>query len=508
MNINDYIKTIKEYALKSGISDENELHEIATLSIYKMLQTPALKKHLKNHKLAYNAHENKTLLLVEDSLFGGSYSINDDNTVNSISNFIDSNNALFVKDDELKKVEKSFFNILTQSESFEDFSKKITEFSKSVDLATFKKQTKMDCTLIKAFDFRTRIKDGNLGYMEIKVEPFAYIRNNYLDKRLIEFLPKSIDEKLDYLKDNDSLFKGLSTMDGLLFTSIDKFKEAFKNNQLDKDSLLYKLLSSNEPIECLDAVFEGEWFDTYKERTLKSLKRCLSMPTIDSLYNEYPIIDNILDAVYEKYPYFNISQNDILQIKVVIENDTTTNDEKQNNRNTYFNESNQFTFETWSNDDEIDDNHYSRVYAVTPFGVLMDIGGEHAYSEKGYSIITVNKTPMHSNVSEENERLCIETFMKVCEKNKIICCYESDMISTHIVDIFKEFQGKVVLIDRDEIDENILIAYQSMISHMDLNYEQMLQLEKEIPSLGNHLDQKEMIEILNSKLKNHNKLTL
>lgn len=115
---------------------------------------------------------------------------------------------------------------------------------------------------------------------------------------------------------------------------------------------------------------------------------------------------------------------------------------------------------------------------------------------------------MHSNVSEENERLCIETFMKVCEKNKIICCYESDMISTHIVDIFKEFQGKVVLIDRDEIDQNILTAYQSMISHMDLNYEQMLQLEKEIPSLGNHLDRKEMIEILNSKLKNHNKLTL
>ena len=508
MNINHYIKKIKDYALKSGVSDENELHEIATLSIYKMLQTPALKGYLKKHKLAYNAHENKTLLLVEDSFFGGSYSINDDNTINSISTFIDSNNALFVKNNELKKDEEKFFNVLSQSENFGSFSKKIIDFSKSVDLNEFKKQTNMDCILIKAFEFRTSIKDDNVGHMGIKVEPFAYLRSNYLDKRLIEFLPKTIDEKLEYLKDNDNLLKGLSTIDGLLFTNIDKFKEALKNNQLDEDSLLYKLLSSNEPVECIDAVFDGDWFETYKERTLKSLKRCIAMPTVDSLYNEYPIIDTILDSIYEEYPYFNISQNDMFQLKLVIENNETSYEDKVKNRKTYIDEMNQFSLDLLLHNDDIDEQNYSRLYGLTPFGVLIEIGGPHDYSENGYSIIAVDKMPMNSMVSEENERFFIEQFMNYCEKNKVICCYEGDMISSHVIDVFKEFKGKVVLIDRDNDTQETLAAYQVMISKMDLNYNQILQLEKEIPSFKDHLDEKEIIELLTSKLKQHNKLTL
>jgi hypothetical protein len=74
--------------------------------------------------------------------------------------------------------------------------------------------------------------------------------------------------------------------------------------------------------------------------------------------------------------------------------------------------------------------------------------------------------------------------------------------------VFEEFKGKVIIIDRDDRDQDKLMVYQLMISNMDLSYNQMIQLEKEIPSLGNHLDEKEIIEILTSKLKNNHKLTL
>ena len=508
MNMNDYIKTIKDYAIKSGITDSKELHEVAILSIYKILQTPALKGYLRKHKLAYNAHESNTLALVEDSLGGGSYSINDDNTINTSSSYINSQNEMFVKNDELKLYEQEIYNILSDSDTFVGFSKSFREFSQSSELSKFERQTKIDKILIQACKLQKRVADGDVGHIEIKVEPFAYICSNYDDKSFAEFLTKTIDEKIDFLKDDETFFQTLSTIDGLLFTSIDKFKEALKNNQLDEDSILLKLLISNDPIECIEAVFEGEWFETYKERTLTSLKRCLAIPTIDSLYSEYPIIDTILDSICEKYPYFNIPQNDMLQIKVVIENDTTTNEEKEKNRNTYLEDANQFTFdEIFNDDDEIDENNYSRVYGVTPFGVLIEIGGEQTYSDKGFSIITVNKMPMNSNLSEENERLCIEKFMNHCEQNKIICCYEGDMISEHVVNVFKEFEGKVIIIDRDDRDQDKLMAYQLMISNMNLSYNQMLQLEKEIPLLGNHLDEKEIIEILNSKLKNNHKLT-
>lgn len=508
MNMNDYIKIIKDYAVQSGITDETELHEVATLSLYKMLQTPALKGYLRNHKLAYNSHENKTLALVEDALFSGSYSINEDNTITDSSNFINYQNELFVKNDELKSYEQEIFNILSDSETFVEFSKNFREFLQSIELSTFERQTKMDKILIQACNLQKKVANGNVGHIEIKVEPFGYIRSNYADNRLAEFLTKTVDEKIDFLKENESFFQILSTIDGLLFTSVDKFKEALKNNQLDEDSLLCKLFVSDEPIECIEAVFEGEWFETYKERTLQSLKRCLAMPTVNSLYNEYPIIDTILDDIYDKYPYFNITQNDMFQIKVIIENDATTNEEKEKHRKTFLEDSNQFTFDNFVNDaDEIDENNYSRVYGVTPFGVLIELGGEHVYSDKGFSIITFNKMPMNSKLSEENERLCIEKFMNQCEQNKIICCYEGDMISKHVISIFEEFKGKVIIIDRDDRNQDKLTAYQVMISNMDLSYNQMLQLEKEIPSLDSYLDEKEIIEILNSKLKNNHKLT-
>lgn len=523
MNISDYIKEIRESITDAGITDVTQSHEVLMLSIFKLLQSPAIMENFEKCKLEHINKVDETLRIKKSGLFSENFIIKPDNSITVLDKDFghEARSAIELKSSGVKNIELKMVDILKNSHSFADYHGKfntLIEVNDENDEEIKKEKrdftiySKIDKTLIHASKMLNDLKNEELAYINSAVDPFGVISSNHVEPLFIKLVAKNISDKLDYLESEETLFQTISSVDGIDYTSFKKFKEAFYNNELDEDSLFSKLLSSDVPTVCLEAIFEGEWFDTYKEMTLRSLKKCLLDPTLNDLYELYPIVDTIVDNIQTKYPYFNVNQNDIIQFKTVIELEETTDSEIVQNKIDFLEDVNMFRLDLKESDDNrlALNGKYTRVYGTSPFGVLIDVGGRHNYpANKDFSTIYLEKIRLDTIINDENEMMCVNRFMKLCEDNKIICIYDSENISEHAINVIKSYSGRVVSFDRNPSDSGIdlLHPYKLMIKDLNFKYSEILAVEKDIRSIPSGSSDDDMKNFLKSKLKSQPKLT-
>lgn len=500
---------IKESAINSGVSDATQLHEIVILSLYKLLQSPALYERFKQYELEYSelysqtfqaSTYGQTFHLTEDNVFGDKYRLDDTKIKEMDSSF--SSDSFCVKKDRVKDTEIKMIAILNESLSFVDFLTNIKKDMDICELAYLRLKSSMVNTLLNAVKLHDDIVKGDIFSIDINVAPFAYLIANHGGGHLKEFLKKTIIDKLDYFENNDTFLNRCADIDGTKFTNFKKFKEAYTERTLGQESFINKLLISNEPRECIEAVFSGNWFDSHKEYTLKTLKRALTEPTLNSLYAEYPIIDSILSDIYDKYPAFNIDQNDLMQIKTTLETKESSKEDRELNQSVYLHDLTRFSFDKdrkIKQASESKDENVLRVYAKSPFGVLMNIKG--TIRENGHITICYNdKLEFDHVISDENKCLVIQTLGNVLKDNQLIFAYESDELDEKSVKEIEKFKGQVILIDRATMEQDILNIYQVMINKMKLSYPEILYLEKMIPSIEKGLNKDDIETLLTKEL--------
>ena len=164
------------------------------------------------------------------------------------------------------------------------------------------------------------------------------------------------------------------------------------------------------------------------------------------------------------------------------------------------------------------DMKYTRVYAASPFGVLMDIGGRQQFPDnKNISILYLDEINLHTAIndldriiSDENELICINRFLKMCEDNKIICAYDGKKVSLLLKKAISEHKG-VVSFDRNignSEKNDALLPYRVMLKDMSVTYSEFSMLQKEIPNLPKDSSKDDILTFFDSKLKSSNKLTL
>lgn len=517
MKMNDYIKDMRAIAEASGVKDATEMNEILTLSFFKLLQSPATAIDFKKYKLEHFNAEGETLRIMKDDLFELHFSIDPDHSIKSLGSTFgaEGRNVVALKDDNVKETELNFLKVVQESKTFNDFCEQYSNLLANNDNDTKKKDlfsySRVDKTLVDAYKILNNVKNNEVDRIVLLVEPFGEILGNHVGPDFIKLSTKNIVEKIDYLQEKETLFQTLSSIDGINYTSFKKFKEAYYNNDLEEDSILAKLLGSDNPSDCIESIFEGEWFDTYKETTLRSLKKCLLETTVNEMYEMHPIVETIVDAMYDKYPYFKIAQNDMIQIKTLIETKETTQADMDANKQFFMDEVNIFRLDRKEQDENRkNDRKYTRVYATSPFGVLMDIGGRQSFPENpNLSILYLDEIKMNTNLNDENEMICVNRFLKLCEENKIVCAYDSEKISSRVTEAIKAYSGAASF-DRNTDFDNIdaLRPYVLMIKDVNLTYSDFLIIQKEIPNLPPNSTDEEIISVFQSKLKQTNKLTL
>lgn len=512
MNINDYIKELRELATNAGVTDATEMHEVLTLSLFKMLNSEATASNFNKYQLEHFNEDEKTLRIMGENQFHAF--IEKDNSIVILEDnfYRDERFIKSVKSDAVKEGELEFFNLVKESESFEAFSKKYTELAVTKSHRHTLYNTNFDLTLINANRIFLEIEAGVVTRPSLLIEPFGELNMSYKGLEFGELSVKNINDKLSYLEEQRGLFDVMSSIDGVNYTSFSKFKDDYMNNKLDPDMFLSKMLSSDNPTECIKAVFSGEWFETYKASTLRSVKKSLMSPSVSDLYEMHPIVNELVDAMYTKYPYFTVDENNVAEVKVHIEKRGITETQIEKNKNKYLDELNIFTLNPVSNDKQRSyDKTHTRVYMTSPFGVLMDIGGRHNYniSEK-LSILYLDNIQMNTKLNDDNEMLCLNRFMKMCVENKIICAYDGENISSRAREFIENYKG-VVGFDRSlqhDMDLDNARYYLIMIKNLKSSYEDILAVHKEFPNISRDLENDEVTELLQNKLKEKNKLTL
>ena len=515
MKMTDYIKDMRAIAESSGITDPAEMHEILTLAFFKLLKSPATIDDFKQYKLEHYNEEGKTLRIMQDDIFTNHFSINQDDSIKTFEATFGGKNVITLKKDNIKESELDFLKVVKESHSFNEFCEKYSLLLDKLEKENTTKKdiyyySKVENTLVSAYKILTDVKKNEVDRILLLVEPFGEIVGNHVGPDFIKFSTKNIAAKLDYLQEKETFFQTLSSIDGINFTSFKKFKEAYYNNELEEDSILAKLLSSDNPAECIESIFEGEWFDTYKATTLRSLKKCLLDPTVSEMYEMYPIVDTIVDAIHDKYPYFKMNQNDTIQIKTLIETKDSTQSDMDNNRQVFLDDINIFTLDKEKDEARTKENSHTRVYATSPFGVLMDIGGRQNFSTNSHlSVLYLDEIKMNTNLNDENEMICINRFLKTCEENKIVCAYDGEKLSSRFKDAILACPS-VASFDKSPDFDNLdsLLPYKVMIKDMNVKYSEFLMLKKEIPNLPQDSRNDDIIKIFESKLKQQNKLTL
>jgi len=512
MKINDYIKELRELATKAGVVDATEMHEVLTLSLFKMLNSEATAPDFKKYKLEHFNEEEKTLRIMADEQFHAF--ITKDNSIEVLENnfYVNERFIRAVKSDAVKLGELEFLNLVKESDSFEVFSKKYTELAGIKSHRHTLCNTNFDLSLINANRMFLEIQSGVVARPSLLIEPFGELNMSHKGLEFGEFSVKNISDKLSYLDKHRGLFDVMSSIDGVKYTSFEKFKDEYMNNKLDPDMFLSKMLSSDNPAECIKSVFSGEWFDTYKKSTLRSVKKSLMSPSITDLYEMHPIVNELVDAMYTKYPYFTVDENNIAEIKVHIEKRGITETQIEKNKNKYLDELNQFTLDPVDRDKQRSyDKPHTRVYMTSPFGVLMDIGGRHNYNiSEQLSILYLDSIEMNTKLNDENEMLCLNRFMKMCLDNKIICAYDGEKISSRAREFIQDYKG-VVSFDRSlqhDMDLDNARYYLIMIKHMKSSYQEILSVHKDFPNISRDLENEEVTQLLQNKLKEKNKLTL
>jgi hypothetical protein len=522
MNISDYIKDMRAMAEASGITDAAEMNETLTLALFKLLNSPATALDFKYYSLNHNNKEGETFRITSTNFFVlDHFSLNETDNVNVYeSTFGVESEGGEIKEDSLKAIELKVLKLVQDSETFNDFCEKYSKLIENNEIKShFSSYSWSSPTLINAYKMLNDVKNNNFDSNYMKVSPFAELSNNNVMPEFIKLATKDIVDKLDYLETKETLFQTLSSVDGINYTSFKRFKEAYYANELESDSILAKLLSSDNPADCVESIFEGEWFDTEKENLMRTLKIQLLRPTMNELYQKYPAIDSIVDAIHDKYPYFKINQNDTLQIKTLIETNDTTNAEIESNRKAFLDDVNLFRLDNKDTDKNREtDMKYTRVYAASPFGVLMDIGGRQQFPDnKNISILYLDEINLHTAIndldriiSDENELICINRFLKMCEDNKIICAYDGKKVSLLFKKVISEHKG-VVSFDRNignSEKNDALLPYRVMLKDMSVTYSEFSMLQKEIPNLPKDSSKDDILKFFDSKLKSSNKLTL
>ena len=514
MKMIEYIKELRDLAKQAGVTDATEMHEVLTLALFKLLNSEATSSSFNKYRLEHHNGDTQTLRIMNKDSKETYFMINTDNTIEVTSSLHHSSDSRFtreVKSTMVKEAETKFFNMIKDSNSFPAFCEQYCEILDEKSHRSMLYSSSCDTTLIDAYKISEYIKNGSVVRPTLSVEPFAEINASYKGPDFADLSVKNISDKLNQLQTNNDLFRVLSAIDGLYYTSFEKFKEIYTNDELDKDTFLSKILSSDDPVECIEAVFGGEWFDTYKSATLRSLKKTLLSPSVNDLYEMNPVVNVLVETMYEKHPYFSIDENDTIEIKVSIEDKDITLEDMNKNTREFLDDVNIFKLDRQYSDYLREQDYpHTRVYITSPFGVLMDIGGRHNYKlNPNLSLIYINSVQMDTKLNDENELLCINRFLKMCQENKIICAYEGDNISNRVKEIINNYKG-VVSFDKS-MDSDVITSlryYHMMMKDMQSTYDEILSVHKDFATLPKDLHKEDIIPILQKKLKQHNKLTL
>lgn len=514
MKMNDYIKELRDLAEQAGVIDATEMHEVLTLSLFKLLNSEATSSSFNKYKLEHYNDPEQTLRIMNKDIKENYFMINPDNTIEATSSVHYSADSRFtkeVKSSMIKEAEIQMFNLIKDSDSFTAFYEK---YSKILDDKAHRGMlcnSSVDMTLIKAYKISDHVKKGLVVRPSLSIEPFGEINASYKGPEFADFSIKNISDKLNQLQTDQELFRVLASIDGLYYTSFEKFKEVYTNGNLDKETLLSKLLSSDEPSECIDAVFGGEWFETYKSASLRSCKKTLMSPSVNDLYEMHPVVNSSVDTMFARHPYFSVDENNTVEIKVSMEHKDITPEEMDKNKKEFLDDVNKFKLDRQYTDDLREGvSPHTRVYITSPFGVLMDIGGRHNYKlNPNFSLVYINSVQMNTKLSDENELLCINRFLKMCQENKIICAYEGDNISSRVKETISNYKG-VVSFDKS-MDSDVITSlryYHIMMKDMQSTYDEILSVHKDFSTLPKDLSKEDIIPILEKKVKQHHKLTL
>jgi hypothetical protein len=512
MNINDLVKEMREFTQKAGFTDTREINDIITLSLLKILKGPAFGDEFSNLELEIYDDDNGSYRLYTDSEIGKHTIVktNDDVIPADRDDYSYRNQFTRAKSDETKIKEDEYLRILKKSNNFKEFYSEMCKSEHFEDNhRLFIYSSTIDRTLLDASQLYKDVKEDNVSNFYLSTAPFASIKSTGSSSKLATFIGKNIEDKLDALKYDSLLFESLLDVDGVKYTSFEQFEDAYRNGRLASNLFMSKILLSDDQAECLNALFEGEWFNKQKELGLKSLKRVGLEQTITEIYAEYPVINDIIDHIYNKHPEFNLPINDLVEIKVLHEKFDTTKEEMANNTRVFADDYNNFKLHTTIDNKRFDNLKYTRLYLKTPLKVLVDIGGENHHSDtSALSILYLDQIKKHESVSQENEDYAINKFLEFCSKNEIICSYTTDtMKSRNFIDILTQHKGKVLSYSQDDDEVGPIRGYQIMLD-MGLNYKQMLNLEKNIHEIDDSWKDEEIQDFFNAKIKETNKLKI
>lgn len=320
MNIDRYMKIIKDIKADNDIKWDDK---IATLAIYRLIQQPAIKDYYDSINLKKVKGEAVPYIVVEDSKIKNTIigEIQHDESLPKFEMYPFGNLRgeirNFITNEEKIKVEQ-LKNIFLNSNSFSELVtnmdisliKQVGSYFKYnirslFDLVVCEKESSTEATnqLAERIDLTLTTVQHNYKGNSIKQNALSNFLNTVLKNDLsIESCDdSSYVEALFNLLHYDNYKINQSFVDSSSNNQYNYILTLSSNSQLKNNTLFGATINSDE-LTFTSNIIDNLVFDTVKNQIIFQSKLISKESTLEDLYNQYPIVDEIINKAIKESP--------------------------------------------------------------------------------------------------------------------------------------------------------------------------------------------------------------
>lgn len=528
MKINDFKATVDQYFVDNNITDQMTKVDVTFLTLMKLFETPLFQPFKQYVKLIETIEGGGSLMLScpkfddDNKPFNATYGfIKHENDKLNFSQFREYNKPILLASDKeyllsmLTLVEKSndiktLINDLNQylSNENKEFQESSNEYKGLLKFKTLLADVALkDVLSLQIVNLKGK---ETQQYSDLrKYYPFSVINEHGSLYSFGEIIKKPKEERIDAIKNDKTILNILSNFDGFELTSNNALDIFVKDENNLNNTLLGIVLNHDTMFDTINAIVDKFFYDDYKKNFISVISLQTLHPTYEDILEEYPMIDDILSVLYQKFPYLNASITDLIEVKSMIQDTALPDKElmllKQEHKHQFESDLTAFglgdflqqKFKTISH---MLGNRIATLtnYGATPLTVLYNIIGCFSKNDNNdIRVLELEEVKFHQCLDSDSKKTAIRHFFDDCIKNNLALAYSEYDVDVLFLNVLEEYSDKLLTVNKSS--DWILKDY--VLTHIDLNYQSILKIQPFLNHMPEDFDKNMSDETLLSVLK-------
>lgn len=501
MNINDFKTTVDQYFVDNNITDQMTKVDVTFLTLIKVFESPLLKPFNQYLQLIESVQGGGSLMLScpkfdeYNKPYNANYGfIKHENDMLSFSQFREYSKPIPLASD--KEYLLNIMNLVENSHDIKTLIKNVNQYfsNESKDLSNehkglFKFNNVLADVALKGI---VALQISNLKgkdtpqYSELrKYYPFSVLNEQGVLYSFGEIIKKPKEERIEAIKNDKTILSVLSNFDGFELTSNNALDLFVRDENNLNNTILGTVLSHDTMFDTINAIVDKFFYDDYKKNFSSLIFMQTLRPTYEDIVEEYPMIDDILNVLYQKFPYLNGSVSDLIEVRSMIEDTTLSDKELMLLKHEHIQQFESdltafglgdFLQQKFKTVSSMIGHRTSTLtnYAATPITVLYNIVGRFSKNDDNdIRVLELEEVKFHSSIDSDTKKTAIRHFFDDCIKNNLALAYSEYDVDVLFLNVLEEYSDKLLTVNKSS--NWILKDY--VLTHIDLNYQSILKIQ-------------------------------